>query len=173
MEAPLLLEVFDAIFTGVDATALLDAPAPSTVPGAARSERASRAQHGVMEEARLELENAQRATTALRHARPTSHVPLTRYAAMTLHAVSAGLQAMSGFCYLQWHILSIVEEASMELEKENLAATALRRVHYPHEPRRMGRVLMHVCTAPRPSIQQVEQSHFGVHLVLVHPCRGV
>lgn len=91
-----------------------------------------------MEEARLELENAQRATTALRHARPIPHVTLARYAVMNLHAVSAGLQAMSGTCYLQWHILPVVEEACMEPEKANLGATALWRVQYPHEARRIS-----------------------------------
>ena len=117
-----------------------------------------------MEEARLQLEDAQRATTALRHARPISHVTLTRYAVMSLHAVSAGIQAMSGCCYLQWHILRIVEEARMELEKENLAATALRRVHYPHEPCRMfGFLCMCVQRHGRPS-SRLSSCTFGCTL---------
>ncbi|KAK9842310.1 hypothetical protein WJX81_005935 [Elliptochloris bilobata] len=73
-EAPLLLEVFDAIFAGVDAAALLDAPPPDPTSRPAQRRRADRAQHSQIQEARAELDRQHRAFEALRHSQgPPRH----------------------------------------------------------------------------------------------------
>ncbi len=73
-EAPLLLEVWDAVLAGLDAAALLAAPAACfREPGGAR--RAAQPEPGLMQEARAALDRELRAAAALKQARPAAPAP--------------------------------------------------------------------------------------------------
>jgi len=73
-EAPLLLEVWDAVLAGLDAAALLAAPAACfREPSGAR--RAAQPQPGLMQEARAALDRELRAAAALKQARPAPPAP--------------------------------------------------------------------------------------------------
>lgn len=69
-EAPLLLEVYDAIFAGLDPAALLDTLPPDTASVPPREQRAGHAQHGGCKDIKAELDNQERAFQALRNVRP-------------------------------------------------------------------------------------------------------
>ena len=69
-QAPLLLEVYDAIFAGLDPAALLDAQPPGATCAPALEQRADRALHGGSKEVKAELDKQERAFQALRHVRP-------------------------------------------------------------------------------------------------------
>lgn len=108
-EAPLMLEVFYALLAGIDAAALLDAPPPSTAPGAAeerRPHRAPRAQRGDLANARAELERDQRTASALRQVCPytlfTDLPQACHKHAVTLHILQRQA-AGQGLAWGYWH----------------------------------------------------------------------
>lgn len=70
-EAPLLLEVYDAIIAGIDPAALLNALPPDAASVPARERRAGHAQPGGCKDIKAELDNQERAFQALRNVRPT------------------------------------------------------------------------------------------------------
>ena len=76
-EAPLLLEVYDAIIAGIDPAVLLNTLPPDAATAPARERRAGHAQRGGCKDIKAELDNQERTFQALRNVRPKKAMSCT------------------------------------------------------------------------------------------------